>query len=139
MSKKKEAVVEEWRRLISECENRPKGVKFSDWCKSVGVSKTNYYYWKKRLRELESDTPQIVKVEADTLYLFCGRRHNKLKGLVWERDGFLLLYRRLSDGYFQWPKYAEDVRKLTQEQFIDLMEGFAIERKVTIRKVNSEV
>ena len=67
MSKKKEAVVEEWRRLIAECENRPKGVKFSDWCKSVGVSKTNYYYWKKRLCELESDTPQIVKVEADTL------------------------------------------------------------------------
>lgn len=30
MNKKKEAVVEEWRRLISECENRPKGVKFSD-------------------------------------------------------------------------------------------------------------
>ena len=67
MSKKKEAVVEEWRRLRAECENRPKGVKSSDWCKSVGVSKTNYYYWKKRLRELESDTPQIVKVEADTL------------------------------------------------------------------------
>ncbi len=67
MSKKKEAVVEEWRRLIAECENRPKGVKFSDWCKSVGVSKTNYYYWKKRLGELESDTPQIVKVEADEL------------------------------------------------------------------------
>ena len=67
MSKKKEAVVKEWRRLIAECENRPKGVKFSDWCKSVGVSKTNYYYWKKRLGELESDTPQIVKVEADTL------------------------------------------------------------------------
>ena len=58
---------------------------------------------------------------------------------MWERDGFLLLYKRLSDGYFQWPKYAEDVRKLTQEQFLDLMEGFAIERKVTIRKVNSEV
>ena len=67
MSKKREAVVEEWRRLIAECENRPKGVKFSDWCKSVGVSKTNYYYWKKRLGELESDTPQIVKVEADEL------------------------------------------------------------------------
>ena len=68
MSKKKEAVVEEWRRLIAECENRPKGVKFGDWCKSVGVSKTNYYYWKKRLGELESDTPQIVKVEADELF-----------------------------------------------------------------------
>ncbi len=78
MSKKKEAVVEEWRRLIAECENRPKGVKFSDQCKSVGVSKTNYYYWKKRLGELESDTPQIVKVEADTLVSEEGWQDNKV-------------------------------------------------------------
>ena len=26
-----------------------------------------------------------------TLFLFSGRRANKIKGLVWERDGFLLL------------------------------------------------
>ena len=41
-------------------------------------------------------------------------------------------------------KYLADTHillwaKLTQEQFLDLMEGFAIERKVTIRKVNPEV
>ena len=29
---------------------------------------------------------------AGTLYLFCGRRSDRIKGLVWEGDGFLLLY-----------------------------------------------
>lgn len=90
------------------------------------------------LAAIIAERSELKPFVPDTLYLFCGRRHNKIKGLVWERDGFLLLYKRLSDGYFQWPKYAEDVRKLTQEQFLDLMEGFAIERKVTIRKVNPE-
>lgn len=28
----------------------------------------------------------------DTLYLFCGRKSDRIKGLVWEKDGFLLLY-----------------------------------------------
>lgn len=34
---------------------------------------------------------------ADTLYLFCGRRSDRIKGLVWEGDGFLLLYKKLAD------------------------------------------
>ena len=39
-----------------------------------------------------------------TLFLFCGRRANKIKGLVWERDGFLLLTKRVEEGYFVLPR-----------------------------------
>ena len=33
--------------------------------------------------------------ETDILFLFCGRRNDRIKALVWEGDGFLLLYKRL--------------------------------------------
>ena len=39
--------------------------------------------------------------EADTLYLFCGRKTDHIKGLVWEMDGYLLLCKRLNQGNFQ--------------------------------------
>ena len=33
--------------------------------------------------------------DKDTLFLFCGRRADRIKGLIWEGDGFLLVYKRL--------------------------------------------
>lgn len=28
------------------------------------------------------------------LYLFCGKRYDRIKALLWEDDGFVLLYKR---------------------------------------------
>lgn len=39
------------------------------------------------------------------LYLFCGRRCDRIKLLRWEADGFVLLYKRLSvEGKYRWPR-----------------------------------
>lgn len=38
---------------------------------------------------------------ADTLYLFCGRRLERLKALYHDKTGFVLLYMRLASGRFQ--------------------------------------
>ena len=70
-----------------------------------------------------------------TLYLFCGRRSDRIKGLVWAGDGWLLLYKRLSESQFQWPRNAEEVRKLTKQQFRWLMEGLTITPKRSVRMV----
>lgn len=63
----------------------------------------------------------------NTLFLFCGRSASKIKGLLWEGDGFLLLYKRVESGHFTWPRNSEELQSLSPEQFRWLMQGFAID------------
>lgn len=71
----------------------------------------------------------------DTLYLFCGRKADRIKGLVWEKDGFRLLYKRLEQGKFVWPRNEAEVRVITSQQFRWLMEGLTITPKKAVQEV----
>ena len=63
----------------------------------------------------------------NVLFLFCGRRSNKIKGLLWEGDGFLLLTKRVDSGRFSWPRNSNEARKLSPQQFKWFMDGFSID------------
>ena len=63
-----------------------------------------------------------------TLFLFCGRRRDRIKALYWEGNGFLLLYKRLESGSFQWPRSETEARELTPQQYRWLMEGLQIDQ-----------
>ena len=67
-----------------------------------------------------------------TLFLFCGKRANKIKGLVWEGDGFLLFTKRVEDGHFSWPRNSNEARLLSTKQFEWLMDGFSIDPQIRI-------
>ena len=66
-------------------------------------------------------------MEVGTLFLFCGNKRDRIKGLILEEDGWLMLTKYVSNGVYQWPRNAQEARDITSEQFHHLMDGFTLE------------
>ena len=81
---------------------------------------------------------QLDPYEKEILFLFCGRRRDRMKGLVWEGDGFLLLYKRLELGGFSWPRTKEEALEITLEQYQALMQGLEIVSRHPIQEVHPQ-
>lgn len=72
-------------------------------------------------------------LEKDTLFLFCGTRKDRLKGILWTGDRFILLYIRLAEGRFHWPKNEDEARQLSGDEFLRLMDGFTIDSSIGVK------
>lgn len=71
-----------------------------------------------------------------SIYLFCGKRCDRIKILLREADGYTLLYKRLDRnvrGRFRWPRNASEVRSITWQQLDWLMTGLEIEQPKALR------
>ena len=62
--------LQEWAAQIRDCQNRPAGMSVVSWCACHGITKANYYYRLRRVREAclesvsqEMPVRQIVPVE----------------------------------------------------------------------------
>lgn len=73
---------------------------------------------------------------SSTLFLFCGRRRDRIKALYWEGNGFVLLYKRLESGNFQWPRKESEARELSAQQYRWLMEGLSVDQPKAHRPVS---
>ena len=57
-----------WAEQIRECQNRPEGMDVSTWCEQNNITKANYYYRLKRVRQMcldqlpEAEKPAFVEL-----------------------------------------------------------------------------
>ena len=49
---------------------------------------------------------------SDALFIFRSRRGDRLKVLTWDRDGFVLWYKRLETGVFKLPRVKDGARSV---------------------------
>ena len=89
------------------------------------------------LSQLIEGSYHLDPFEKNVLFLFCGKRSDRFKALLWEGDGYLLLYKRLERGTLSWPRSLQDAAELSKTDFRLLLRGFnPVQAKV--QEVNPE-
>ena len=63
---------------------------------------------------------QLDPYDKNTFFLFCG---------------FLLLYKRIENGNFRWPRTKEEAREITIDQYQMLMQGLEIAARHPIEEI----
>ena len=56
-------------------------------------------------------------------YVFCNKRHNRIKLLVWDGTGVWLAQRRLHQGRFAWPQTQDTTCTLNVDEWQWLIAG----------------
>ena len=82
------------------------------------------------LAALVQEQFQLNPLDKGTLFLFCGRRSDRIKGLLFEGDGYLVLTKRLSWGFYQWPRDSTEARQIDMNAFLRLMDGFQVDSSI---------
>lgn len=79
-------------------------------------------------RGFDGLSAQVQSVLAENpfnghLFVFRGRRGDRIKVLWWDGQGLCLFYKRLEEGRFVWPKAESGKVNLTSAQLSMLLEG----------------
>ncbi|WP_159732891.1 IS66 family insertion sequence element accessory protein TnpB [Methylosinus sp. Ce-a6] len=57
------------------------------------------------------------------IVVFRSKRRDRLKILLWDGTGLVLIYKRLGDNGFSWPQVSDGVLQLSRVQFEALFDG----------------
>lgn len=89
---------------------------------------------------LAAITRQVLSLDpaSGALFLFLNRKRNRLKALWWDRNGYTILYKRLSKGTFPLPSFTEGdgaCVEISAQDFAQLLAGLPVGTMVPRRRL----
>ena len=61
------------------------------------------------------------EMDEASIFLFCGRKADRIKALYFDGTGYVLLYKLLTEKRFQWPRNETELKLLTRQEFNSIM------------------
>jgi len=72
---------------------------------------------------------------SGAVIVFRAKRADRIKLLVWDGSGLVLVWKQLQQGVFRWPPVMDGVMRLSAVEFAALFDGLDWTRVQTIRRV----
>lgn len=107
------------------------GARVCDVAAKYGLIARHLSEWRGLARKGELVVPMVV---------FRSKRGDRIKVLFWDGSGIVMIYKRLEQGGFAWPKVGDGVMRLSRVQFEALFAGLDWRRiQPTIRRANTSI
>ena len=72
---------------------------------------------------------------SGVVIVFRSKRADRIKILVWDGSGLVLIWKQLTHGAFRWPPVMDGVMKLSAVEFAALFDGLDWTRVQTVRRI----
>ena len=72
---------------------------------------------------------------SGAVLVFRSRRADRVKILVWDGSGLVLVWKQLEGGAFRWPPVVDGVLRLTPVEFAALFDGIDWRRVQRLREI----
>lgn len=65
---------------------------------------------------------------SDGVFIFRNKTGDKVKLMYWQRNGLVIVYKRLEQGRFKWPKVSDETMSLTRQELELLLDGIDLSK-----------
>jgi transposase len=72
---------------------------------------------------------------SGAVIVYRSKRSDRVKILVWDTSGLVLVWKQLQEGSFRWPPIMDGVMKLSPVEFAALLDGLDWTRVQTIKGI----
>src|SRR4051812_43134125 len=72
---------------------------------------------------------------SGAVLVFRSRRADRIKILLWDGSGLVLVWKQLEGGAFRWPAVVDGVVRLTPVEFAALLDGIDWRRVQAVREI----
>ena len=76
---------------------------------------------------------------SGAVIVYRAKRSDRIKILVWDSSGLVLIWKQLNQGSFRWPPIVDGVMKLSPVEFAALFDGLDWTRVQTVRGIHKPI